>query len=177
MPGINEVKTGTYPTQRRSYRPYVAETNGHPNQIWCAFTVVENDLAVQWVEHVWNVMAHAQKPDLVFQTNGRVHLNRRGSQFSRLLAVEECGSAGRPWIDYVPRYSARVAATLSNSLFPLHFPSHASPCAITFRTAATEIALCSVGPVLKPKLEELLLELRICTSKKETTASVCVISS
>jgi len=39
-------------------------------------------------------MAHAQKPDLVFQTNGRVHLNRRGSQFSRLLAVEECGSAG-----------------------------------------------------------------------------------
>jgi len=30
------------------------------------------------VEHVWNVMAHAQKPDLVFQRNGRVHLNWRG---------------------------------------------------------------------------------------------------
>ena len=30
------------------------------------------------VEHVLNVMAHAQKPDLVFQRNGRVHLNRRG---------------------------------------------------------------------------------------------------
>jgi hypothetical protein len=30
-------------------------------------------------EYVWNVMAHAQKPDLVFQRNGRVHLNwRRG---------------------------------------------------------------------------------------------------
>ena len=28
-------------------------------------------------EHVWNVMAHAQKPDLVFQRNGRVHLNWR----------------------------------------------------------------------------------------------------
>jgi len=39
-------------------------------------------------------MAHAQKPDLVFQRNGQVHLNRRGSQFSRLLVVEECGSAG-----------------------------------------------------------------------------------
>ena len=38
-------------------------------------------------------MAHAQKPDLVFQRNGRVHLNRRGCQFSRLLAVEECASA------------------------------------------------------------------------------------
>ena len=37
---------------------------------------------------------HAQKPDLVFQRNGRVHLNRRGSQFSRLVAVEECGSTG-----------------------------------------------------------------------------------
>ena len=31
-----------------------------------------------YVEHVWNVMAHAQKPDLVFQRNGRVHLNGRG---------------------------------------------------------------------------------------------------
>jgi len=30
------------------------------------------------VEHVWNVMAHAQKPDLVFQRNGRVNLNWRG---------------------------------------------------------------------------------------------------
>ena len=26
---------------------------------------------------VWNVMAHAQKPDFVFRRNGRVHLNRR----------------------------------------------------------------------------------------------------
>jgi len=38
-------------------------------------------------------MAHAQKPDLVFQGNGRVHLNRQGSQFSRLLAAEVCASA------------------------------------------------------------------------------------
>jgi len=28
-------------------------------------------------------MAHAQKPDFVFRGNGRVHLNRRGRQFSR----------------------------------------------------------------------------------------------
>ena len=91
------------------------------------------------VEHVWNVMAHAQKPDLVFQRNGQVHLNRRGSQFSRLLAGKGCGSAGRPWIDSVPRYSARVVATLSNHLFPLHFLSHASPCAITFRTASNTV--------------------------------------
>ena len=40
-----------------------------------------------------NVMAHAQKPDFVFRRNGRVHLNRRGRQFSRLLAAEVCASA------------------------------------------------------------------------------------
>ena len=40
-----------------------------------------------------------------------------------------------------------------------------------------EIALCSVDPVLKPKLDELLLKLRIGTSNEETTASVCVTSS
>ena len=38
-------------------------------------------------------MAHAQKPDLVFQRNGRVHLYRRGCQFIRLLAAEVCASA------------------------------------------------------------------------------------
>ena len=42
-------------------------------------------------------------------------------------------------IDRVTRHSARVVATLSNLLFPLHFPSHASPCAITFRTACTSV--------------------------------------
>ena len=42
---------------------------------------------------VLNVMTHAQRPDFVFQRNGRVHLNRRGRQFSRLLAAEVCASA------------------------------------------------------------------------------------
>ena len=35
-------------------------------------------------------MAHAQKPDFVFRRFGRVHLNRQGRQFSRLLAAEVC---------------------------------------------------------------------------------------
>jgi len=38
-------------------------------------------------------MAHAQKPDFVFRRNGRVHLSRRGRQFSRLLVAEMCASA------------------------------------------------------------------------------------
>jgi hypothetical protein len=42
---------------------------------------------------IWNVMAHAQKPDFVFQRNGWVHLNRWERQFSRLLAGELCTSA------------------------------------------------------------------------------------
>ena len=40
-----------------------------------------------------DVMVHAQKPDLVFQRNGRVHLYRRGCQFSWLLTAEVCASA------------------------------------------------------------------------------------
>jgi len=74
------------------------------------------------VQHVRNVMTHAQKPDLVFQRNGRVHLNRRGCQFSRLLAVDECGSADSDCIDRVPTYSARLLATHSIRIFPLHSP-------------------------------------------------------
>jgi len=45
------------------------------------------------VDCVCNVMAHAQKPDFVFRRNGRVHLNRWGRQFSRLLTAEVCASA------------------------------------------------------------------------------------
>jgi hypothetical protein len=45
------------------------------------------------VDCVWNVMAHAQKPYFVFRRNGRVHLNRQGLQFSRLLAAEVWASA------------------------------------------------------------------------------------
>jgi len=89
------------------------------------------------VELVRNVMAHAQKPDLVFQRNGRVHLNRRGCQFSRLLALEECGSADSNCIDRAPSSSAKLLATHSIRIFPLHFPSRASPCAIRFRTRYT----------------------------------------
>jgi len=37
-------------------------------------------------------MAHAQKTDFVFRRNGRVHLNRQGRQFSRVLAAEACTS-------------------------------------------------------------------------------------
>jgi len=42
---------------------------------------------VSVVEASWKVMARTQKPDFVFRRNRRVYLNRRGRQFSRLLAA------------------------------------------------------------------------------------------
>jgi len=82
-------------------------------------------------------MAHAQKPDFVFRRNGRVHLNRRGRQFSRLLAAEVCASAVVKLDTSCFEVVWRVLATHSICQFPLHFPSHASPCAITFQLEST----------------------------------------
>jgi len=89
------------------------------------------------VDCILNVMAHAQKSDFVFLRNGRVHLNRQGRQFSRLLAAEVCASAvvmlDTPCFEVV----CRVLATHSIRQFPLHFPSSASQCAITFQLDST----------------------------------------
>ena len=57
------------------------------------FTFSSSASPVPLLDCVWNTMAHAQKKDFVFQRNGRVHLNQRGRQFSRLLAAEVCASA------------------------------------------------------------------------------------
>jgi hypothetical protein len=84
------------------------------------------------------VMAQAQKPDFVFRRNGRVHLNRRERQFSRLLAAEVCASAvvmDTPCSEVV----WRVLATYSIHQFLFHFSSRASPCAITFQRDSTSI--------------------------------------
>jgi len=66
-------------------------------------------------------MAHAQKPDFVFRRNGRVRLNRRGPQFSRLLAAEVSASAVMPDTP-CSEIVWRVLATHSNRQFPLNFP-------------------------------------------------------
>jgi len=91
------------------------------------------------VEQKPNLMAHAQKLDLVFQRNGRVHLYRRGCQFSRLLAAEMCGSAvvilDRPFLIQC----TTVMANPSIRLFHLHFSTRVFPCAIRFRFCSTSI--------------------------------------
>ena len=85
------------------------------------------------VECVWNVMAHAQKTDLVFRRKVRVHLNRRGRQFSRLLAADVCASA--VVMLNTPRSEVVWAYWLPTPFasFPFTSPTRASPCAIRFQ--------------------------------------------
>ena len=89
------------------------------------------------VEASWNGMAHAQKPDFIFRRNGRVYLNRRGHQFSRLLAAELCASAVVLLDTPCSEVVWRVLATHYIHQFPLHFPFRASSCAITFQLEST----------------------------------------
>ena len=84
-------------------------------------------------------MAHAQKPDFIFLRKGRVHLNRRGLHFSRLLAAELCTSAVVMLDTPCSEVVWRVLATHSIRQFPLHFPSLASPYTITFQLDPTSI--------------------------------------
>jgi hypothetical protein len=81
----------------------------------------------------WNVTAHALKPDFVFRRKGRVHLNQRWRQFSRLLASEVCASAVVMLDTPCSEVVWRILATHSIRQFPLHFTTLASPCAITFQ--------------------------------------------
>jgi hypothetical protein len=98
------------------------------------------------VDCVWNEMAHAQKPDFVFRQKGRVHLNRWGRQFSRLLAAEVCASAVLMLDTPCSEVVWRVLATHSVRQFHLHFPSRTSPCAVTFQLDSTSgIACLSYG--------------------------------
>jgi hypothetical protein len=87
-------------------------------------------------------MAHAQKPDSFFRRNGRVHLNLRGLQFGRLLAAEVRASAVVMLDTPCSEVVWRVLATHSIRQFPLHFPSRASPCGITFQLDSIS---CAVG--------------------------------
>jgi len=91
------------------------------------------------VDRVWNVMAHAQKPDFVFRRNGRVQLNRRRRQLSRLLAAELCSSAVVMLDTPCSEVVWSVLATHSILQFPAHFLSRASPCAITLLLDSTYV--------------------------------------
>jgi hypothetical protein len=99
---------------------------------------VKLTVALHAVDCVWNVMVQAQKPDFVFRRNGRVHLNRRGRQFSRLLAAEMYTSAVVMLNTSCSEVVWRVLASHFIRQFPLHFSAIASPCAITFQLDSTK---------------------------------------
>jgi len=102
----------------------------------CEF-FVHSKYVIYAADCVWNVMAHMQKPDFAFQRKGRVHLNQQGCQFSRLLAAEVCASVVVMLDTPCSKVVWSVLATHSIRQFPLHFPSCASPCAITFQLDST----------------------------------------
>jgi len=80
---------------------------------------------------------HTRRNQIIFRRKGRVYLNRRGRQFSRLLAAEVCASAVVMLDTPCSEVVWRVLATHSIRQFPLHFPSRASPWAITFQLEST----------------------------------------
>jgi hypothetical protein len=81
--------------------------------LYCACPLLDCD---------WNVMAHAQKPHFVFRRNGRVHLNRQGRQFNRLLEAEVCASAVVMLDTPCSEVVWRVLATHSIRQFPHSLP-------------------------------------------------------
>ena len=125
----------------------------------------ENDL----VDCVWNVMAHTQKPDFVFQRNGRVHLNRPGRQFSRLLATEVCASVVVMLDTPCSEVVWRVLATHYIRQFPLHFSSRASPCAIMFQLDSVPTEQ-NAGRATDPVWMSALTEKSFDSAKNQTTS-------
>ena len=100
--------------------------------------VISHIMIWNLINCVWNVTAHAQKPDYFFRWDGRVHLNWQGRKFSRLLAADLCASAVIMLDTPCSEVVWRVLATHSIRQFPLHFPSRASQCAITLELDSTQ---------------------------------------
>jgi len=69
-----------------------------------------------------------------------------GGQFSRLLAAEVCASVVVMLDTPCSEVEWRVLATHSIRQFPLHFPSRASPCAITLQLESTTAELPCLTP-------------------------------
>ena len=144
----------------------------------------------------WNVIAHAQKTDFVFRRNGRLHLNRRWRQFSRLLTAEVCTSPIVMLDTPCSEVGLRVLATHSIRQFPLHFPTRASPCVNNIQLECLNLRKCTeiclsaedickaslkrpgfLHEIRKPdlpnkKAEAVMLELFLCVRKPTACSSV-----
>jgi hypothetical protein len=98
---------------------------------------------------VWNVTAHAQKPDFVFRRNGRVHLSRRGASVQsttgrRAVRISLQGL----YCSCEPVFCSHVTLTgypLHSLVSPSHFYSRASSCTITFQLDSTYVTCPRLG--------------------------------
>jgi hypothetical protein len=127
------------------------------------------------LDYFRNVIAHAQKPDFVFRRNGRVHLNRRGRQFSWLLAAEVYVSAVVMLDTPCSEVVWKVLATHSISQFPLHFPSRASPCSITFQLDSTPFDLSVIIFSSSTPFTSFRCRLRVSGYSDQGLISICCI--
>ena len=92
---------------------------------------------------VWNVMAHAQKPDFVFRRNGRVHLNGRGHQF-----IVNTGSRGVR-ISGSNAGHTTFRGSVKSTGYPLHSlvsPSLPLPCVTVLHHISTGLYLHYTNP-------------------------------
>jgi len=98
------------------------------------------------------MIAHAQKPDFVFRRNRRVHLNRQGLQFTRLLASRGVRISGSNAGCTMFRGSVK-----STGYPPRQFPpSLPLPCVTVCHHISTGLCRCSVR-VLIPAMRLLLI--------------------
>jgi len=92
-------------------------------------------------------MAHVQKPYFVFQQKERVHLNRQGRQFSRLLAAEVCTISGSNAGYTMFRGSVKGTG------YPLHSPVSPLlplPCVTVGHHISTRLYQCLDRPLTVP---------------------------
>jgi len=84
-------------------------------------------------------VTRAEKPDFVFRRNGRVHLNRAGASVQSNTGSRGVRISGSNAGYTMFRGSVKSTGLATHSIrqFPLHFPSRASPCAITFQLEST----------------------------------------
>ena len=106
-----------------------------------------------WIilQAIWNVMAHAQKPDFVFRRKRGVHLNRRARQFSRLLRISGSNAGYKTF-----RVSEKGTGYPFLSSF---FPSLPLPCVTVCHHISTGLYY----------LEVLLELIVLCLSKPHST--------
>jgi len=93
------------------------------------------------VDRVWNVMAHAQKPDFVFMRNGRVHLNRPAGASVQSTA----GSRGVRISGSNDGYTM-FRGSVKSTGYPLHSPVSPSltlPCVTVCHHISTRVYINS----------------------------------